>query len=133
MKNKRLYIILGLILFIIFILLNIKIETKFNKYAKTAIYKQRIDFGTAKLGDTILQVYHIDNVSKDFFVVTEVRSNSDMFFEGTILNKPVLEGETKSIVVRFVPETRGKLVRVIEVISNSTSGIIKLELTGTVL
>jgi hypothetical protein len=66
-------------------------------------------------------------------VVTEVRSNSDMFFEGTILNKPVLEGETKSIVVRFVPETRGKLVRVIEVISNSTSGIIKLELTGTVL
>jgi hypothetical protein len=84
MKNKRLYIILGLILFIIFILLNIKIETKFNKYAKTAIYKQRIDFGTAKLGDTILQVYHIDNVSKDFlwlqrYVLTAICSLRELF------------------------------------------------------
>ena len=91
-----------------------------------------IDFGTARVGDTIIQVYHINNVSKNLFAVTEVNSDDDVSFEGTILNKPVFGGETKSIVVQFVPETKGKVMRVIEVISNSTSGIIKLELKGTV-
>ncbi|VXB08474.1 hypothetical protein FLAVO9R_110030 [Flavobacterium sp. 9R] len=132
MKNKKLYVIIGLSLFVVFILLNIKIETKFNKYAKTTIDKKMIDFGTAKVGDTIMQVYHINNVSKNLFVVTEVDSNDDVSFEGTILNKPILGGETKSIVVQFVPETKGRVLRVIEVISNSTSGIIKLELKGTI-
>ena len=132
MKKKYVYILVALIVFIVFVATNIKKECTFNKYAKTTIDKKMIDFGTAKVGDTIMQVYHINNVSKNLFVVTEVDSNDDVSFEGTILNKPIFGGETKSIVVQFVPETKGRVLRVIEVISNSTSGIIKLELKGTI-
>lgn len=132
MKKKYVYILVALIVFIVFVATNIKKEYTFNKYAKTTIDKKMIDFGTAKVGDTIMQVYHINNVSKNLFVVTEVDSNDDVSFEGTILNKPIFGSETKSIVVQFVPETKGRVLRVIEVISNSTSGIIKLELKGTI-
>jgi hypothetical protein len=132
MKNKALYILAGLAVFVVFIAMNIKKEITFSEYAKTKIENRIIDFGVAKLGDTIKQVYTIENISDKHFVISELQSDKDVFFEGTILDKSNFPGEKKLIYVQFIPETRGIISRQIEVISNSASGIIKLELKGKI-
>jgi hypothetical protein len=132
MKNKIIYILIGLAAFVIFIAMNIKKEITFSEYAKTKIENRIIDFGVAKLGDTIKKVYAIENISDKSFVISDLQSDKDVFFEGTILDKSNFPGQKKSIYVQFIPETKGIVSRQIEVVSNSTSGIIKLELKGRV-
>ena len=132
MKNKIIYILIGLAAFVIFIAINIKKEITFSEYAKTKIENRIIDFGVAKLGDTIKKVYAIENISDKSFVISELQSDKDVFFEGTILDKSNFPGQKKSIYVQFIPETKGIISRQIEVVSNSTSGTIKLELKGRV-
>jgi hypothetical protein len=132
MKNKSIYVLLGLAALVIFIAMNIKKEITFNEYAKTKIENRIIDFGIAKLGDTIKQVYSIENISDKHFVIAELISDRDVFFEGTVLDKSNFPGQKKTIYVQFIPETRGIISRQIEVVSNSTLGIIKLELKGRV-
>ena len=132
MKNRRTYILIGLLALIVFIAMNIKKEITFSEYAKTKIENKIIDFGVAKLGDTIKQVYVIENISDKHFVIAELMSQKDVFFKGTILDKSNFPGQKKVIYVQFVPETKGSVSRQIEVVSNSTSGIIKLELKGIV-
>lgn len=132
MKNKIIYILAGLAAFVVFIAMNIKKEITFSEYAKTKIENRIIDFGVAKLGDTIKKVYAIENISDKSFVISELHSDKDVFYEGTILDKSNFPGQKKSIYVQFIPETKGIVSRQIEVVSNSTSGIIKLELKGRV-
>lgn len=132
MKNKIIYILIGLAAFVIFIAMNIKKEITFSEYAKTKIENRIIDFGVTKLGDTIKKVYAIENISDKSFVISDLQSDKDVFFEGTILDKSNFPGQKKSIYVQFIPETKGIVSRQIEVVSNSTSGIIKLELKGRV-
>lgn len=107
-------------------------EITFSEYAKTKIENKIIDFGVAKLGDTIKQVYAIENISDKHFVIAGLMSDKDVFFKGTILDKSNFPGQKKVIYVQFVPEIKGRVSRQIEVVSNSTSGIIKLELKGIV-
>lgn len=132
MKNKIIYILAGLAAFVVFIAMNIKKEITFSEYAKTKIENRIIDFGVAKLGDTIKKVYAIENISDKSFVISDLQSDKDVFFEGTILDKSNFPGQKKSIYVQFIPETKGIISRQIEVVSNSTSGTIKLELKGRV-
>jgi hypothetical protein len=95
MKNKIVYILAGLIAFVVFIAMNIKKEVTFSEYVKTKIENKVIDFGVAKLGDTIKQVYAIENVSDKHFVIAELRSDTDVFFEGTVLDKSNFPGQKK--------------------------------------
>jgi hypothetical protein len=132
MKNKIIYILIGLVAFVIFIAINIKKEITFSEYAKTKIENKVIDFGVAKLGDTIKKVYEIENISDKHFVIAELRSDKDVFFEGTVLNKSNFPGQKKSIYVQFIPETKGIISKQIEVVSNSASGVIKLVLKGRI-
>ncbi|WP_281240392.1 DUF1573 domain-containing protein [Flavobacterium praedii] len=78
------------------------------------------------------KVYAIENISDKHFVISELQSDKDVFFEGTILDKSNFPGQKKSIYVQFIPESKGMISRQIEVVSNSTSGIIKLELKGRI-
>jgi len=132
MKNKIIYILIGLASFVIFIAMNIKKEISFSEYAKTKVENKVIDFGVAEVGDSIKQVYVIENISDKYFVISELRSDKDVFFEGNILDKSNFPGQKKSIYVQFIPETKGIISRQIEVVSNSTSGVIKLELKGRI-
>jgi hypothetical protein len=132
MKNKIIYILIGLVAFVIFIAMNVKKEITFSEYAKTKIENKVIDFGVANLGDTIRRVYEIENISDKHFVISGLRSDKDVFFDGTILDKSNFPGQKKSIYVQLIPETKGIISRQIEVVSNSTSGIIKLDLKGRI-
>ena len=132
MKNKIIYILMGLAAFVIFIAMNIKKEISFSEYAKTKVENSVIDFGVAEIGDIINQVYAIENISDKHFVISELRSDKDVFFESTILDKSNFKRKKKSIYVQFIPESKGIISRQIEVVSNSTSGIIKLELNGRI-
>ena len=81
MKNRIIYILAGLVAFVVFIAMNIKKEIKFSEYAKTKIENKIIDFGIAKLGDTIKHVYAIENISDKHFLISELKSDEDVFLK----------------------------------------------------
>ena len=136
MKNKKIYILILVISVVIFLVSNIKEEKRFifKSYARTLIVEKSIDFGNKKLGDVVSENFIIKNVSNETFIIAKILCKEDdsIIFNNNLTNKVVLPNQVKVINVEFLTKEKGKIFKIIEVVSNSTSGIIKLELKGIV-
>jgi hypothetical protein len=136
MKNKKVYIVILIVSVVVFLVCNIKEEKRFifKNHAKTLIVKKSLNFGHKKLGEVVSGNFIIKNVSNETFIIAKILCKEDesIVFNNNFANKVVLPDQVKVINVEFLTKERGKIVRIIEVVSNSTSGIIKLELKGIV-
>lgn len=130
-KVKRYLIVVFAFILIIYIGMHVEIETTYSEYVKTKTENRLIDFGSIQLGDTIKIKYNLINLSTKHFVISELKSNNDVFFEGTILNKSNFPGQNRMINIQCIPSKKGNLSRKVVVISNSIEEI-NLEFKGRV-
>ena len=131
--KKKISIVLALLgVLIIFGFLTYKEEVSYSKYAKIIVFNRVHNFGVAKAGDTISYEYKIKNISNEPFTITNVTSDKDVLFKKTRIKKIIDSIQETSIYVQFVPETKGRVKRIIKVESNSSAGLINLELKGVV-
>jgi hypothetical protein len=133
MKNKTIFITIILLFLVMFLFLNIKQEVRFNRYASTEITESSFNFGVIRLGEKVNKVFKIKNKSKkEPFVVIKIATDEDVVCNKNIENKAILPDQEKLISVEFKPTSRGKITKKIKIESNSSSGLIELELKGIV-
>lgn len=130
-KVKRYLIVVFAFILIIYIGMHVEIETTYSEYVKTKRENRLIDFGSIQLGDTIKIKYNLINLSTKHFVISELKSDNDVLFKGTILNKSNFPGQNRMINIQCIPSKKGNLSRKVVVISNSIEEI-NLEFKGRV-
>ncbi len=130
-KVKRYLIVVFAFILIIYIGMHVEIETTYSEYVKTKRENRLIDFGSIQLGDTIKIKYNLINLSTKHFVISELKSDNDVLFKGTILNKSNFPGQNRMINTQCIPSKKGNLSRKVVVISNSIEEI-NLEFKGRV-
>lgn len=130
-KVKRYLIVVFAFILIIYIGMHVEIEPTYSEYVKTKRENRLIDFGSIQLGDTIKIKYNLINLSTKHFVISELKSDNDVLFKGTILNKSNFPGQNRMINIQCIPSKKGNLSRKVVVISNSIEEI-NLEFKGRV-